>query len=140
MIMLIYGFLPLLFLFIFCVKLINKLSRRSHNRSGLFNRHFRGDDAKYISPVMDNRRISSRNAEVRSLDSVLFRAARRNGGRLTLSDVVIETGMGLKQAARYMEELSDGRHVSIESDDSGTIWYVFPELPATEDADSSSLQ
>ena len=61
-------------------------------------------------------------------DGNLFRLAKKLGGRVTLSEVVVETGMDLKVAERYMDSLVDEAHVTVEVDDMGRVIYVFPEL------------
>ena len=62
------------------------------------------------------------------LDGAVFSLAKRFGGRITLSDVVVETGMALAEADRYMNTLVDHAHVSVEVDDNGRLTYEFPEL------------
>ena len=68
----------------------------------------------------------------RSLDGVLFRLARRNDGHVTLSEVVIETGLNMKDAEKYMDSIVDSVHVSMEVDDSGRLFYVFPEIAGND--------
>ena len=64
----------------------------------------------------------------RSLDSRVFRLAYRNGGRVTVSQVVMETGMSLEQTEAYMDQLCDGVRVRMEVSDGGLVTYEFPEL------------
>ena len=64
----------------------------------------------------------------RSLDSRVFRLADRNGGRVTVSQVVMETGMSLEQTEAYMDQLCDGVRVRMEVSDGGLVTYEFPEL------------
>ncbi len=64
----------------------------------------------------------------RSLDSRVFRLAHRNGGRVTVSQVVMETGMSLEQTEAYMDQLCDGIRVRMEVSDGGLVTYEFPEL------------
>lgn len=61
-------------------------------------------------------------------DSHLFRLASQSRGRLTLSDVVVNTGMTLKQAEQRMNGLADGVHVNMAVQEDGTVLYEFPEL------------
>ena len=68
------------------------------------------------------------NTRPSQVDGALFRLAKRRGGRITLSDIVIETGLGLKEAERYMDAMADQSHVSLEADDRGRPVYLFPEL------------
>ena len=69
------------------------------------------------------------------IDGSLFRLAKCRGGKLTLSDVVIETGMELKKAERYMDSIVDHSRVSMEVEDSGRLIYVFPELLENQEID-----
>ena len=64
----------------------------------------------------------------RSLDSRVFRLAYRSGGRVTVSQVVMETGMTLEQTEAYMDQLCDGIRVRMEVSDGGLVTYEFPEL------------
>ena len=64
----------------------------------------------------------------RSLDSRVFRLAHRNGGRVTVSQVVMETGMTLEQTEEYLDQLCDGVRVRMEVSDGGLVTYEFPEL------------
>lgn len=61
-------------------------------------------------------------------ESEIFRLAARMKGRITLSDVVLETGLGLKQAEELLEGMVDGTHVRMEVTARGIIVYEFPEL------------
>ena len=84
----------------------------------------------------------SGEAHLARLESTIFRLAAAHAGRLTLSDVVIGTGLPMKDAEKVMDRLSDGTHVRFEVTDSGTVYYEFPELasgaPANETRDAVS--
>ncbi len=58
----------------------------------------------------------------------IFRAARAHGGRLTVSELVVETGFSAKTAEDTLRELADGVRVRMEIDAEGVEWYEFPEL------------
>jgi hypothetical protein len=64
------------------------------------------------------------------IDSTVFKLAAGHGGRLTLSQIVIETGLTLAQAESAMEKLVDGMRVRMEVDKNGLVHYEFPELRA----------
>ena len=51
------------------------------------------------------------------LESEIFRLAAQRQGRLTLSEVVIETGMGLREAEELMDRLAKGTHVRLVARD-----------------------
>ena len=61
-------------------------------------------------------------------ESRIFKLALRLKGRLTVSDVVIETGLNLQQAEELLESLVDSVHVRMEVDDRGLVTYEFPEI------------
>ena len=66
----------------------------------------------------------------------VFRLAKKRDGRLTVSDVVLGTGVSIKKAEKFMEDLVDGTHVTLEIEAEGRIVYLFPEIikgPASED-------
>ena len=60
--------------------------------------------------------------------SEIFQLARKLKGRITLSDIVIETGVSLQEAETIIEAMIDGSHVTMEVKDSGRVVYEFPEI------------
>lgn len=60
--------------------------------------------------------------------SDIFQLARKLKGRITLSDIVIETGVTLKEAETIIEAMIDGSHVTMEVRDNGRVVYEFPEI------------
>ena len=91
--------------------------------------------AAKIGIVSDNKKdmpLVARNVSDHSATMVskVFRLATKRQGRLTLSDIVIESGLGLKEAERFMDSLVDGLHVQIEVDAKDLINYEFPEIQA----------
>ena len=67
-------------------------------------------------------------AGARSLEGRIFRAAYRHEGRLTVSDIVLETDLGIKAAEEVINGMVDGTHVRMEVEDSGLVVYEFPEI------------
>jgi len=107
--MMLFGFFPLLFLFL--VFSVLGVFRRI-----AVARHV-GENPKFRDEPPSGR-----------LDGTVFSLAKRHGGQLTLSDVVVETGLNLAEAERYMDSLVDNAHVSVEVDENGRLCYEFPEL------------
>lgn len=66
--------------------------------------------------------------EQKQLDGAIFRLAKEHNGKITISDVVIETGLDIKGAEKYMNSITDSAHVAMEVDQDGKLIYVFPEL------------
>lgn len=64
----------------------------------------------------------------KSDEARIFRLAFRLKGRLTVSDVVIETGLNLQQTEDLLEGMVDSIHVRMEVDDQGMVTYEFPEI------------
>ncbi|WP_020613921.1 hypothetical protein [Sediminispirochaeta bajacaliforniensis] len=64
----------------------------------------------------------------RNLRASLYRLADRQKGRLTVSDVVIETGIDVQEAERILQAMVDNQHVRMEVRDDGIIYYEFPEI------------
>jgi len=58
----------------------------------------------------------------------IFRLANKMHGKLTVSDIVINTGIGIKEAEETMNKMTDGMRVRMEVDDRGIVIYEFPEI------------
>ena len=68
--------------------------------------------------------------EVNSDAAAIYRLAHKLRGRITLSDIVIETGMDPREAERIIESMIDGVRVRMEVDEKGIVYYEFPEILA----------
>jgi len=69
------------------------------------------------------------NRPVQNLQAKVFRIAYRRKGRITVSDVVIETSLGLKEAEELLNGMVDGLRVRMEVDpNNGMVFYEFPEI------------
>ena len=109
-------FLPLLVVFL-VVRAVTRY-RRVNNR--------------FAPPSPDDYVGVSRSARVlggASEDAKIFKLAYKLKGRVTLSDIVVETGMNLQDAQRVVESMGDNAHVRMEVDENlGTVTYEFPEI------------
>ncbi len=65
-----------------------------------------------------------------SIEARIFRLAYKMKGCLTLSDIVIETGLDLKNAEETINSMVDSVRVRMEIDDRGLVVYEFPEIIA----------
>ena len=63
-----------------------------------------------------------------NMESRIFRLAYRLNGKVTVSDVVLETSMSVGEAEAYMDRLTDGVRVRMEIGDAGLVQYEFPEI------------
>jgi hypothetical protein len=64
----------------------------------------------------------------RSIENRIFRAAFKHSGSLTVSDIVLETGLGVREAEEVINGMVDGTHVRMEVQDDGLVVYEFPEI------------
>ncbi len=63
-----------------------------------------------------------------SYEARIFKLAYRLKGRITVSDVVVETGLDVAEAESVMQSMIDNTHVRLEVDDNGILTYEFPEI------------
>ena len=70
----------------------------------------------------------SRQPGSRSIENRIFRAAFKHSGRLTVSDIVLETDLGIREAEEVINGMVDGTHVRMEVEDNGLVVYEFPEI------------
>lgn len=63
-----------------------------------------------------------------SFARTVFRLAEENDGVVTVSDMVVETGLEPREAEGRLNDLVDGAHVTMEISDEGRVRYEFPEL------------
>jgi len=65
-----------------------------------------------------------------SYEVTIFKLAYRLKGRITISDLVIETGLAVAEAEELIQNMVDGSRVKMEVDDRGMVVYEFPEIIA----------
>lgn len=58
----------------------------------------------------------------------VYRLASRLGGRLTVSDVVVNLGWTIDDAEALLTSMTDSVRVRMEVTEDGRIWYEFREL------------
>lgn len=63
-----------------------------------------------------------------SMEAEIFKLAYKLKGRLTLSDIIIETGLGVHEAEELIQGMVDNSRVRMEVDDRGMVIYEFPEI------------
>ena len=79
----------------------------------------------------DRQRIeggSGRGLPAASMDAKLYRLAKENDGALTVSDVVVATGMPAERAEKALQRMTDGVRVRMDVTDDGRVVYEFAEL------------
>lgn len=63
-----------------------------------------------------------------SIENKILQLALKHDGSLTITDVVMGTGLSIKKAEKVLNEMVDGYRVSMEVKDSGIITYEFAEI------------
>jgi len=63
----------------------------------------------------------------------IYKLAYKLKGRLTVSDIVIETGLDVEEAEQLIQSMVDNQRVRMEVRDDGIIVYEFPEIIARFD-------
>ncbi|KGE73118.1 hypothetical protein [Spirochaeta lutea] len=58
----------------------------------------------------------------------VFRLAKRRGGKVKVSDVVIALGITPKKAENLLLEMSDGYHVVMDVDSDGHMIFTIPDF------------
>lgn len=62
------------------------------------------------------------------LQAKVFQLAYRLKGRITVSDIVAETGLSVQEAEELVEGMVDNSRVRMEVNDNGLVTYEFPEI------------
>ena len=73
------------------------------------------------------------------LENRVFRLAYRLGGRLTVSDLVVDLDFSIEEAESFLNQLVDSTRVTMEVRDDGLVYYEFPEIIARRRRDDDDL-
>ena len=73
--------------------------------------------------------------ERQSVETQILRIAAKHKGELTVTDVAMETGMGIPQAEKALDKMVDGNRVSLRVSDSGVVLYEFLEIATGRDTE-----
>ena len=71
---------------------------------------------------------TQRHSDNEFTETEIYRLAAKHNGKVTVSDVVTELGIESKRAEKLLESMADGMRVRMEVEDSGLVYYTFPEL------------
>lgn len=75
--------------------------------------------------------VRSRPAEKReSIEKIILRSAKKNGGRTTPAEVALEGDVSIDEAKKDLDKLTSKGFAEMRVTKSGTIVYVFPDLLA----------
>ena len=114
---------PVIF-FVVVIRIIRSFFRSSHRN---------------IESRMSDLRLPDRNTDFETIASYpsvrppgregeIFRLADEMKGRLTVSDIVLETDLSIREAEDVINGMVDGTHVRMEVEDNGLVLYEFPEI------------
>ena len=121
-----FFFVPLLFV-ILGVRLLSRFfhwSRRDDQRNiPPRDEYLR----RYIPDVLGEEFVAQRGG---TREVEIFKLAYRLKGRLTVSDLVVETGLPVQEAEALIQALVDGTRVKMEVNEHGMVVYEFPEIIA----------
>lgn len=97
---------------------------------GISGREDRYDRSIYYDPYRRSVEPEGprRLARPTSYQSRIFKLAYRLHGRVTLSDIIVETGLSIEEAEQVVEKMVDNVHVRMEVDNDGGVTYEFPEI------------
>ncbi len=99
--------------------------------SVLFRQLNRRGTGLYREPLRDPRSVENSN------EADIFRLARKLGGRLTVSDVVIHLGYRPRDAEQMLEKMTDSIRVRMEVTENGMIVYDFFEVDVSDRGNGS---
>jgi len=71
-----------------------------------------------------------RKLKAGEIEGVIFNIAYQLRGRITLSDIIIETGLSMKESEEVINKMVDSVRVRMEVDENGLVIYEFPEIIA----------
>lgn len=121
------------FFFVFPVFIIYMIVRhiiappKRHNSRWYLDEYYRSFEPGY--------RDSGHGEESKQV--TLYKLAYKLKGRITVSDIVIETGIEVKEAEELIQSMVDNQRVRMEVDENGMLVYEFPEIIARLERGSS---
>lgn len=79
----------------------------------------------YLARRLD---LAARQARARRDESRVLQLARQRGGRLTVTEAAVETGLTAAESEVILRGLAEGGFVEIEVSEAGIMTYRFPEF------------
>ena len=125
-----FGFIWAFFVILMAVK-IGSGFLRSFFRNGSERTEYRGNRSLRRSSAFDELYgPQNRYNQMNDLEHKIYRLADRLKGRITISDVVIHTGLGSRESEEMLNSWIDGIRIRMEVQDNGIVVYEFPEIIA----------
>ena len=115
-----FSLLPILFIFLVLhmVRIALRGTRGQRRPEAVWGRDYREQTAAREQPRRGR------------LENRVFRLAYRLGGRLTVSDLVVDLDFSIGEAESFLNQLVDSTRVTMEVRDDGLVYYEFPEIIA----------
>ena len=115
-----FSLLPILFIFLVLhmVRIALRETRGQRRPEAVWGRDYREQTAAREQPRRGR------------LENRVFRLAYRLGGRLTVSDLVVDLDFSIGEAESFLNQLVDSTRVTMEVRDDGLVYYEFPEIIA----------
>mgnify|MGYP006280040527 CR=1 FL=1 len=111
-----FGLLPLIFL----ILIVRGITTMMRGRGNYFpGQDFNGQLQEFGGET------SGRERELRIR---IFKLAYRQKGRITVSDIIAETGLSGDEAETLIQGMVDNSRVRMEIRESGVVVYEFPEI------------
>ena len=126
----VFGILPFLFVAL-VLKLARSALREGRGYRPVSRERFTWPGRAPAAPTSDVR------SDGRQVNRV-FRLAYRLGGRLTVSDLVVDLDFGIEEAEQFLGQLVDSTRVTMEVQSDGLIYYEFPEIIARRRRDDDT--
>lgn len=89
---------------------------------------FRRRDPFGVKNVTDYYGKPKQQVKKKDPEHQIFELAFRNKGRVTLSEIILETELSMKKAEKLVNSMVDNIHVCMEIDENGLMYYEFPEI------------
>ncbi|MFW5688595.1 MAG: hypothetical protein ACOC1U_03400 [Spirochaetota bacterium] len=118
-----FGFIFPLIFFVIIARVASGFFRSVNRRHRLYR-----DDADEYDEIEPHRTRVEPPRQGSSQEARIFKLAYRLKGRITVSDIVVETGLGVHEAEQLIESMVDSSRVRMEVDDRGIVTYEFPEI------------
>ena len=124
-----FSLLPILFIFLVLhmVRIALRGTRGQRRPEAVWGRDYREQTAAREQPRRGR------------LENRVFRLAYRLGGRLTVSDLVVDLDFSIGEAESFLNQLVDSTRVTMEVRDDGLVYYEFPEIIARRHRDDDDL-